>query len=95
MVLGLVFAVVTVFVTFFRPSWSLAFLLFYLPFESFLLKWIPDEIYLYARYYSEVLIYLLAMSAVWMIITRSRNLKSTEPTRDLRMDCQTPLTDKA
>lgn len=77
LVLGMVFGVVAVFITFARPTWSLAFLLFYLPFESFLLKWVPDDIYLYARYFSEVLIYLLAVSVLWMLITGVRSAKST------------------
>lgn len=69
LVLGSLLAVVTVWITFFRPQWSLAFLLFYLPFEPFLLKWVPDDLYVYARYFSEGLVYLLVISVFWKILT--------------------------
>lgn len=47
-----------------RPTWMLAFLAVYIPLEPFLLKFVPDELYIYAKYFSEVLIYLLLLSAL-------------------------------
>ena len=41
------------------PLWVLLFLAAFLPFEPFLLKWVPDELYLYARLFSELIVYLL------------------------------------
>lgn len=78
---GLVVAIVgaaaaTVF-TFFRPTWSLAFLTVYLPFEPFILKWVPDELYVYARYGSELLIYLLVVVTLWKLITGQISFKRT------------------
>jgi O-antigen ligase len=59
LILASVLGVVAVFLTFYRPKWTLMALLWYLPFEPFLLKWIPDDVYIYARYFSEGLVYLL------------------------------------
>lgn len=47
-----------------RPTWVLAFLAVYIPFEPFLLKFVPDELYVYAKYFSEGLIYLLFLAVV-------------------------------
>ncbi len=47
-----------------KPTWMLAFLAVYIPLEPFLLKFVPDELYIYAKYFSEVLIYLLLASAL-------------------------------
>lgn len=77
LVFAMLFGVVSVLVTFFRPTWMLGALMVYLPFEPFLLKWVPDDVYLYARYFSEILVYLLAASVIWMLITRAKEAKST------------------
>ncbi|MCG2687936.1 O-antigen ligase family protein [Candidatus Parcubacteria bacterium] len=69
LILAVVFGVAILVLSFMRPTWSLALLLFYLPFEPFLLKWIPDDIYLYARYFSELLIYLLVAVVLWKMIS--------------------------
>jgi hypothetical protein len=56
-----------------RPEAVLLVLAAYTPFEPFLLKFVPDEIYLYARYFSEGLIYLLlAVAAARKIARRER-----------------------
>ncbi len=65
-VIGIVFLILT----FARPLWTMVFVAVYLPFEPFLLKWVPDDIYLFARYFSEVLIYLLVAVVIWQFITR-------------------------
>jgi len=77
LVMAAVFGTLVVVVTFFRPTWSLAFLLLYLPFEPFLLKWIPDDIYVYARFFSELLIYLIALSTIWKLVVRDVKFRST------------------
>ena len=51
-------------IVYLRPTWMLAFLAVYIPLEPFLLKFVPDELYIYAKYFSEVLIYLLLASAL-------------------------------
>ena len=63
--------------TFFRPTWILAFLLTYLPFEPFILKWIPDELYVYAKYGSELLIYLLVVATVWKLMNGELRFRRT------------------
>lgn len=76
-VLAIVVGVVTVVMTFFRPTWTLGFLLVYLPFEPFLLKWVPDDIYVYARFFSEILVYLIVFSTLWKLIVRDVQAKQT------------------
>ena len=72
-VLSLLFLIMT----FLRPLWTLSFLALYLPFESFLLKFVPNEMYLFARYFSEGLIYFLAFVAIWYVFTGRRSLAPT------------------
>src|SRR5690242_14974200 len=42
-----------------RPTWALALLAVWLPFEPFVLKFVPDELFVYAKYFSEGVIYVL------------------------------------
>lgn len=65
LVIGICFAVLTVL----RPLWTLAFLAVYLPFEPFILKFVPDDIYVFARYFSEFLVYGLFAVAIWRRLT--------------------------
>lgn len=72
-VLGLTAVILTIL----RPLWMLVFLSVLLPFEPFLLKWVPDEAYLFARLFSEFLIYALFIVAVGrQIISGQRFPKS-------------------
>ncbi len=68
--------VVAVFI-FLRPQWMLAFLLFYLPFEPFVLKWFGDNLYIYAKYGSELVIYLLVLAVLWRVLTGEIKFKSS------------------
>ncbi|WKZ29610.1 MAG: hypothetical protein QY323_02665 [Patescibacteria group bacterium] len=47
-----------------RPLWMLAVLAVFIPLEPFALKFVPDELFIYAKYFSEILIYLLLGSAL-------------------------------
>lgn len=42
-----------------KPAWIVAFLALFMPLEPFALKFVPDELYVFAKYFSESLIYLL------------------------------------
>src|SRR3989338_2050553 len=64
-VAAVLFAAVTVV----RPLWTLAFLALYLPFESFLLKFVTDDVYVFARFFSEILIYILAAVVLWRVVS--------------------------
>lgn len=75
--LALVAALGVVFVSFVRPTWTLFFLMLYLPFEPFLLKWVPDDVYVYARYSSELLVYLLVAVVAWKIFSGTISIKRT------------------
>jgi O-antigen ligase len=77
LVVGVVMAVLVTVITFLRPTWSLGFLATYLPFEPFVLKWLPDELYVYAKYGSELLIYLLVAVIIWRLLSGEINLKRT------------------
>jgi len=63
--------------TILRPLWSLTLLSIFLPFEPFVLKWIPDEVYLYARLFSEALIYLLFTVALVRQLLGDKKFPST------------------
>ena len=76
-ILSGVIGVAAVIVTFLRPTWSIAFLAFYLPFEPFLLKFVPDEIYLFARFFSEILVYVLVLSVAWKILEGKIKMRQT------------------
>lgn len=72
-------AIIAVIVTAIRqPQAVMLLLAVFIPFEPFLLKFIGDDIYVYARYFSEVLIYLLLAVAVWRRLSRGRRLFGTE-----------------
>lgn len=77
LVLFLLLALGLVALTFFRPLATLAALALYLPFESVLLKLVPDDVYVYARFFSEGLIYVLAAVVIWRALTGAIRLRST------------------
>ncbi len=65
------------FLTVRRPLGTLTFLAVYLPFEPFLLKFVPDELYVFARFFSEGLVYVLAAIVVWRLLTGRVKFKPT------------------
>lgn len=77
LVVGIVAALVIVFLTFVRPTWVFAGLLWYLPLEPFVLKWVPDELYVYAKYGSELVIYLLCAAVLWRLLTGTLRFRRT------------------
>ncbi len=74
---GLALALTVVIVTMARPNWALFFLAVYTPLEPFLLKFVPDELYIYARYFSEGLVYLLLAAVAIRIFSREKKLVAT------------------
>ena len=76
-VLAAIAFLVALFFTFKNPLYTLGFLAVYLPFESFVLKFIPDEIYIFARYFSEGLIYLIALVVLLRVVSGKLKLKSS------------------
>lgn len=77
LVLGVLVAACVAVFTFFKPTWSLAFLMLYLPFEPFILKWVPSDLFVYAKYSSELIIYLLVAVTLWKVLTGDLTLKRT------------------
>lgn len=75
--LAFLFAMIVLFITFATPTITLGFLALYLPFEPVVLKFIPDSIYLFARFFSEGLIYLIASVVVWRWLTGRLTLSRT------------------
>lgn len=80
-ILSVIIGVCFIVLTIFRPLWTLAFLAVYLPFEFFFLKFVPDDAYVFAKYFSEVLIYILLAVVVWRRATRQ--IKNTATPIDL------------
>ena len=66
-----------VYVAFTRPTWILGFLALYLPFESFVLKFLSDDVYVFARYGSELLIYVLAGVVLLRLLSGKTGLRQT------------------
>jgi len=75
--LALVVGILVVAVAFSRPEVVIAGLALYTPFEPFLLKFVPDELYLYARYFSEGLIYLLVLVVAYRFFMRRVAIRAT------------------
>ena len=76
-VLGILIAIFFFVLTIVSPLSALTFLAVYLPLEPFLLKWIPDDIYLYARFFSEALIYLIFAVALIRLVLSGERLRTT------------------
>ncbi len=62
---------------FYRPELIVLFLALFIPLEPFLLKFVSDEVYVYARYFSESLVYVLAASVALRVILRRRRIHAT------------------
>ncbi|MFA6603580.1 MAG: hypothetical protein WCT10_01905 [Patescibacteria group bacterium] len=62
---------------FYRPEWVIIFLGALIPFEPFLLKFVSDEIYVYARYFSESLVYMLLLSVAVRLLVRQKRVVAT------------------
>lgn len=77
LVLSGVIGVCLVIVSFVRPEITLGILAVYLPFESVLLKFVPDEVYLFARYGSELLIYLVAGVVIFSLLSGKKQYHQT------------------
>lgn len=76
-VFTILLGVIVIFASFFRPTLVLGFLLFYLPFEPFLLKWVGDGAYIYVKYGSELIIYLLVVCVIWKRISGQIRFKQS------------------
>jgi hypothetical protein len=74
---ALVIGVLVFVFAFYNPEYIIIFLVAYTPFEPFLLKFVSDDIYIYARYFSESLIYVLVASIALRIALGTRKLVST------------------
>jgi hypothetical protein len=70
-------ALIFLVLSFTRPRWVLGFLVIWIPLEPFLLKFVPDEVYVYARYFSEGLIYFLGIMVLVRIIMGQKRLRHT------------------
>jgi len=75
--LGAVIGLLAVALTIARPELTLLFYAVYTPFEPFLLKFVPDELYVFARYFSEGLIYIMVLAVMIRVIARRQKMAST------------------
>lgn len=63
---------------FVRPYWTLILIMWYTPFEPFLLKFVPEEYYYYVRFASEVIIYILLISILLRIFAKKIEWRLTK-----------------
>jgi len=77
LVIAVVVAIAGIAFAFIKPQWMLAVFAMYLPFEPFLLKWISDDVYVFARYGSEMVVYLLVTVVLWRIATGTIRFRRT------------------
>lgn len=73
--IALVASVGLIALTWWKPQSVLLGLLAYLPFEPFILKWIPDDVYIFARYGSELVIYMLVGAVVLRMFWEEKKWK--------------------
>jgi hypothetical protein len=75
--LAVIITLIAIALSVMRPYLVVAALAIWTPFEPFLLKFVPDELYIYARYFPEVLIYLMAGLVIVHVLMERRRLPST------------------
>lgn len=76
-VLAVILTIVAVALSVARPYLVVLAIAVWTPFEPFLLKFVPDELYVYARYFPEVLIYLMAALVVAHLYFERRKLPAS------------------
>lgn len=77
LVIAAVLVILGIAFTFAKPTWTLFAFAAYLPFEPFLLKWVADDVYVFARYGSELVVYLLLAVVAWRMVTGKIVFKRT------------------
>lgn len=76
-ILGAILSVGFVILSFYRPLFVLGVLAVYLPFEPVILKFLSDDIFIFARFFSESLIYVLSFVVIVRVLTGKSRLRST------------------
>lgn len=76
-VLAVIITLIAIGLSITRPYLVVVALAIWTPFEPFLLKFIPDELYVYARYFPEALIYLMAGLVTVHVLLERRKLPTT------------------
>ena len=76
-VLAVIITLIAIGLSITRPYLVVVALAIWTPFEPFLLKFVPDELYVYARYFPESLIYLMAGLVTLHVLLERRKLPTT------------------
>jgi hypothetical protein len=76
-VLAVIITLIAIVLSVMRPYLVVVALAFWTPLEPFALKFVPDELYVYARYFPEALIYLMAGMVVIHVLMERRRLPHT------------------
>ena len=76
-VLAVIITLIAIALSITRPYMVVVALALWTPFEPFLLKFVPDELYVYARYFPEALIYLMAGLVTVHVLLERRKLPTT------------------
>ncbi len=74
---AVVLSLIVAWFAFSKAEYIILFLVAYTPFEPFLLKFVSDDVYIYARYFSEGLIYVLLASVVVRLFLREKKIVTT------------------
>jgi len=76
-VLAIIITLIALALSVTRPYLVVVALAFWTPLEPFALKFVPDELYVYARYFPEALIYLMAGLVLVHVLLERRRLPHT------------------
>ncbi|MEK7530018.1 MAG: hypothetical protein AAB570_03790, partial [Patescibacteria group bacterium] len=76
-IIGGVLGACALIATLFRPAAALPYLMVLVALEPFVLKFVPDELYIYARYFSEILIYALGAGVIAQLFLKKIRFRFT------------------
>ena len=77
LLIAILLGAAAIWATYKEPMWTVSFLALWWPLEPFILKFIPDDIYVFARYGSEMLVYLLVVVVLFGVWTKKYHRRST------------------
>ncbi|NQV12490.1 hypothetical protein HQ524_03935 [Candidatus Uhrbacteria bacterium] len=77
LLVGGVFFLLAAYLAWKQPMWMVTFLCAWWPLEPFILKWLGDDLYVFARYFSEVMIYVLVGVVLIGVMTGKYKRRST------------------
>ena len=77
LLIGGILGVLAVYVAYKEPMWIVLALAAWWPFEPFILKWIQDDLYVYARFASEIMVYVLVVVVLLGLLSGKYKQRTT------------------